>query len=119
MRHHTFIGVLVCLVLGACAQTPARPVAAGAVPIYDATQIALDRYRVIKRIGVDEWESAFRTRGHRDLESAQRAIVTAASQAGADGVINLTCFDKGDAMLKPDGYFCYGNAIALNDAAKK
>ena len=92
----------------ACAQT-AGPV----VPIYDATQLAMDRFTVVKRIGVQDWSSAFWIRGHRDLETAQHAIVNEAARVGADGVINLTCFGQTDRIFNPAGYFCYGNAIRI------
>jgi hypothetical protein len=91
----------------------AQPPGTGTVPIYDSTQIALDRYTVVRRIGITGWESAFRIRGHADVESAQRALLAEAARAGADGVINLICFDKTDRIFKPAGYFCYGNAIRI------
>jgi len=93
--------------------TASQPAPAGAVPIYDSTQVALARYTVLKRIGIDDWRSAFRIRGHGSLESAQLAIVSEAGRLGADGVINLTCFDQTDRIFNPAGYFCYGNAIRL------
>src|SRR5688500_10818020 len=68
------------------------------VAVYDATQIALDRYSVVRRVGIDGWESAFRIRGHGDLESAQRALLAEAARFEADGVINLICFDKTDRL---------------------
>ena len=85
------------------------------VPVYDATQLAIDRYTVIARLGVQDRESAIRIRGHRDLESAQHALVSDAARRGADGVINLTCFDQTDRIFNPAGYYCYGNAIKLRN----
>ena len=94
--------------------TKSAPVAStGAVPIYDSTQIALDRYTVLKRLGVEDWESAFRIPGYKDLETAQTALVNEAGRLGADGVINVACFDQTDRIFNPAGYFCYGNAIRL------
>ena len=87
--------------------------AAVEVTIYDSTQLAFHRYTVVKRIGLEDWESAFRIRGHRDLAGARQAVVDEAARAGADGVINLTCFDKTDRLFNPAGYFCYGNAIRV------
>ena len=106
---------VVLLFLCACAplKPTVAPSAAGAVPIYDSTQIAFDRYTVTKRLGIEDWESAFRIEGYRDLESAQAALVSEAGRLGADGVINLACFDQTDRIYKPAGYFCYGNAIRL------
>ena len=85
--------------------------AADGVPVYDATQVAFDGYVIIKRIGIEDWRSAFRLRGHADLATARQAIVNEAARLGADAVTNLTCFDQTDALFKPLGYFCYGNAI--------
>jgi hypothetical protein len=93
----------------------AQSAGAGTVPVYDATQIALDRYTVIARLGVEDWESSFRIRGHRDLESAKQALVSDAARRGADGVINLTCFDQTDRLFNPAGYYCYGNAIKIRN----
>jgi hypothetical protein len=96
------------------------PVAStGAVPIYDSTQIALDRYTVLKRLGVEDWESAFRIPGYKDLETAQTALVNEAGRLGADGVINVACFDQTDRIFNPAGYFCYGNAIKLKEVPKR
>ena len=91
----------------------AAQTAVAAVPIYDSTQIAFDRYTVTRRLGITGWDSAFRIRGHADVESAQRALLGEAARFGADGVINLICFDKTDRIFKPAGYFCYGNAIKI------
>src|SRR5687767_7146807 len=79
------------LPLLAAAQTSLRT-----VPVYDSTQIALAGYSVIKRVGVDDWSSSFRIRGHQDLASAQQAVIGEAARVGADGVVNLTCFDQTD-----------------------
>lgn len=113
MRHSALLVALA--VLAGCTHTGMRsqPAPVSAVPVYDSTQIALDRYSVVKRIGIDDWRSAFRIDGHGDLESARRAVVNEAGRVGADGVINLTCFDQTDRIFNPAGYFCYGNAIRL------
>jgi hypothetical protein len=102
-------------VAAACAglASPAAAVEQGGVPVYDATQVAFDRYVVVKRVGIDDWRSAFRIKGHADLAAATQAVLNEAAQAGADGVTNLTCFDQTDALFNPAGYFCYGNAIRL------
>jgi hypothetical protein len=85
----------------------------GRVPVYDATQVAFDRYVVVKRVGIDDWRSAFRIKGHADLAAATQAVLNEAARVGADGVTNLMCFDQTDALFNPAGYFCYGNAIRL------
>ena len=106
------------LAAGLALLTPAvsaQTAGAGTVPVYDATQIALDRYTVIARLGLEGWESSFRIRGHRDLESARQALMSDAARRGADGVINLTCFDQTDRIFNPAGYYCYANAIKIRN----
>jgi hypothetical protein len=82
-----------------------------AVAVYDATEVAFDRYVVVKRIGVGDWRSALGMRGHASLDAARKAVLDEAARAGADAVVNLTCFDQTDRMFNPTGYFCYANAI--------
>jgi hypothetical protein len=83
------------------------------LPVYDATQVAFGQYVVVKRVGIDDWRSAFRIKGHPDLAAATQAVLNEAAHAGADAVVNLTCFDRTDAIFNPSGYFCYGNAVRL------
>lgn len=106
--------------LALCAGTSAfaQPPAAAAVQIYDSTQLALDRYTVVRRLGITGWESAFRIRGHRDVEAARGALLTEAARFGADGVINVICFDQTDRVFNPAGYFCYGNAIRIRQVTR-
>ena len=85
----------------------------GPVPVYDSTQLALDRYTVIKRLWVEGWKSAFWISGYRDEPSARRALLNEAAGLNADAVINLHCLSQTDALLKSSGYYCYGNAIKL------
>ena len=103
------------LITAAAALSAAAPsyAATQRITVYDSTQLALHRYTVVKRIGVEDWESAFRIRGHETLDAARQALLNEAARVGADGLINITCFDQTDGMFKPQGYFCYGNAIRV------
>ena len=101
------IAVLALPFAEASAQTAAT------VPVYDATQVSLSRYTVVKRVGVGDWRSAFFLGGHSDLAAAQNAVVSEAARVGADGVVNLVCFDQTDRVFRRAGYHCYGNAIRL------
>jgi uncharacterized protein YbjQ (UPF0145 family) len=83
------------------------------VQVYDSTQIALDSYTVLKRMGVSEWRSAFRLSGYGDEQTARDALLANAAQVGADGVINLHCLSQTDRTFNSAGYYCYGNAIKL------
>ncbi len=95
--------------------TSAASAQSSGVPIYDATQLAHDRYTIVARLGIEDWASAFRIKGYGDLETAKRAIVNDAARRGADGVINLACFGQTDRIFKPAGYYCYGNAIRIKN----
>jgi uncharacterized protein YbjQ (UPF0145 family) len=83
-----------------------------AVPIYDSTEVALDRYTVVKRLGVQGWRSAFHIPSYRDAATATEALLAEAAQLGADGIVNLHCLDRSDRW-RGEGYYCYGNAIKL------
>ena len=92
--------------------------AAEAVRVYDSTEIALDSYTFVKRMGVSEWRSAFRIAGYSDEGQARDALLTRAAQLGADGVVNLHCLGQTDRVFNPAGYYCYGNAIRLKSATR-
>jgi uncharacterized protein YbjQ (UPF0145 family) len=93
-----------------CASSPAQERAP--VPIYDSTQIALDRYTVVKRLGVQGWRSGYYIESYGDVAAASDALLAQAAQLGADGLINVYCLDRSD-RLKGEGYYCYGNAIKV------
>jgi hypothetical protein len=85
----------------------------GAVTVYDATQLALGSYTVVERVGMHGWRSAFGVPGHASEEAARNAVLARATQAGADGVINLKCMSQTDGVFRPSGYYCYANAIRV------
>jgi hypothetical protein len=95
-------------VFSAHAPAQARP----GVPIYDSTQIALDRYTVVRRIGVQGWKSGYFIDSYPDAKTAAEALLDEAARLGADGLINLYCLNRSD-RLSGDGHYCYGNAIKL------
>ena len=87
--------------------------APSAVPVYDATQIALGGYVVVERVGVRDWRSAFSVPGYPTADEARSAVLASAARAGADAVTNLVCMSQTDGLFKPAGYYCYANAIRL------
>lgn len=96
----------------------AAPGAPQSVRVYDSTEIALDSYTIVKRLGVSEWRSAFRIAGYTDEGQARDALLTRAAQLGADGVVNLHCLGQTDRVFNPAGYYCYGSAIRLKSATR-
>jgi uncharacterized protein YbjQ (UPF0145 family) len=87
--------------------------AADAVPVkvFDATELPLDRYTVVKRIWIQTWRSAFWVSTYDEASDAIAALTSKAVDEGANGVINLHCLN--DTGGWGSGYFCYGLAIKL------
>jgi uncharacterized protein YbjQ (UPF0145 family) len=85
-----------------------------ALPVYDSTQIALDRYTVIKRLGVQGWRSGYYIPSYADAASAVQAVLEEAARLGADGVVNLYCLNRSD-RFRGEGHYCYANAIKLKE----
>jgi hypothetical protein len=105
--------------LAVCSIAAAAPAAPSQVPVYDPTQLALDGYTVVERIGVQRWRSAFGTSGHPTQEAARSAVLAEAARAGADAVTNLVCMAQTDGLFRPAGYYCYANAIKLRTASAR
>ena len=81
------------------------------VKIFDATELALDRYTVVKRIWTQTWRSAFWVSNYDDASDAIAALTSKAADEGANGVIDLHCLNDTGGWVS--GYFCYGLAIKL------
>ncbi len=92
-----------------CAQDAA---AVAPIRVYAPGEISPDRYRVLQRLWVDSWRSAFRVPSYDDPAAAFQALVDAANRVGADGLVNVQCL-SGGMLLDGAAHFCYGNAIRL------
>jgi uncharacterized protein YbjQ (UPF0145 family) len=84
---------------------------AARIKVFDATELPLDRYTVVKRIWTQTWHSAFWVSTHDAAADAIAALTSKAADEGANGVINLHCLN--DTGGWGSGYFCYGLAIKL------
>ena len=89
----------------------ARAADAASVRIFDATELPLNRYTVVKRIWTQSWRSAFWVSNYDEASDAIAALTSKAADEGANGVINLHCLN--DTGGWGSGYFCYGLAIKL------
>ncbi len=99
----------------AAPSAPSATSAPSTLRIYDSTELALDSYVVIHRVGVGNLRSAIGIPGHRDEASARAAVLAEAARAGADGIINLQCMGQTDGLFRSAGHYCYGNAIRLSN----
>ena len=86
----------------------------GSAPIrvFDATELSMNQYTVIRRIWADHWRSAFDVPKFADAGDAVQSLVAEASKAGADGLIDVHCLNARRGQ-GPDAFFCQGNAIRL------
>jgi hypothetical protein len=80
------------------------------IRIYEASELSLASYTVVKRIWTGTWWASFAVPTHVDMASAIEALKARAADAGANGVTNLFCLS--DAPWG-DRHFCYGLAIKL------
>jgi len=80
------------------------------VRVYDATELALQRYTVVKRLWAGTWHASFWVSSYDDVPAALRALTEKAADLEADGVTNVNCVSEaaGDG-----GFFCYGLAIKI------
>jgi len=83
----------------------------GAVRVFEAGELTLDRYTVIERLWTGTWRAAFWLPSHDDAAAAITALTSEAGRLGADGVTNLHCLKDRGGMS--GGYVCYGLAIKL------
>ena len=81
------------------------------VRVFDAGEMALASYTVIKRLWTGSWRASFWIPAHSDAGTAIAALTAEAGNLGADGVINLHCLN--DSGGWGGGYTCYGLAIKL------
>jgi hypothetical protein len=87
----------------------AKP-AAPPIRVYEASELSLASYTVVKRIWAGTWRASLWVPTHTELADAIEALKAKAADAGADGVVNLHCLSEAPW---DDRYFCYGLAIKL------
>jgi len=83
---------------------------APAIRVYDATELALQRYTVVKRLWAGTWRSSFWVSSYDDAPAALKALTEKAADLEADGVTNVHCVSE---AAGEGGFFCYGLAIKL------
>ena len=108
-RNNVAAAALACMLCFAAGSAPGAD--AARVKVFDATELSLDRYTVVKRIWVQSWRSAFWLPNYDQAADAIAALTSKAADEGANGVINLHCLNDTDGW--GGGYFCYGLAIKL------
>ena len=111
MRRATIAVALLSCVLTVLAM-PARG-AEGAAPVkvFDAGELTLASYTVLKRLWTGSWRASFWVPVHDDAAAAITALTSEAASLGADAIVNLHCLNDSGGLFP--GYTCYGLAIKL------
>jgi hypothetical protein len=111
MKQSTVIAVLLSCTLGVGGGA-ALAADAEQIRVFDATELPLHRYEVVKRIWTQTWHASFWVSTHDEAADAIAALTRKAADAGANGVINLHCLNDTGGWSS-NGYFCHGLAIKL------
>jgi hypothetical protein len=83
--------------------------------VFEAGELTWDRYTLVKRIWVESWRTAFWLPLHDNAADAITALHAEAASLGADGIVNLSCFNDRGSGTGSNSFFCYGSAIKLKD----
>jgi uncharacterized protein YbjQ (UPF0145 family) len=90
------------LLLAGCATT--APVPPEQVAVHESVTSAPVNYKVIERIWVDTWPSAFVVPTYASREEATQAMRQKAAELGGNGVLNFGCYRRhGDDSLSCNG----------------
>ena len=105
------IAAVVCLFLVTIAGLATAAEPAAPLRVFDAGELTLNRYTVVKRLWTGALRASFWIPSYDDAGTAISALTSEARSLGADGVVNLHCLnDRGGWS---GGYTCYGLAIKL------
>jgi len=102
---------VMCLVLLPLASPVIAAEPEAPLRVFDAGELTLDRYTVVKRLWTGTLSSAFWISAYDDAAGAITALTSEARSLGADGVVNLHCLNDNTGL--GGGYICYGLAIKL------
>ena len=102
------------LALAGCAGAPAGPPRqASEIKVFEYNETRSLSYRIVERIWVEHWTSAFSIPGYPTEREAVAALKARAAQIGADAVLSLACLDQKTFWKQQPSYICYGDAIKL------
>ena len=96
--------VLVLLTSGCASNTPA-PVEQ--VTVHESQASVTASYKVIQRIWVDTWASAFLVPTYASREEAAQAMRQKAAELGGNGVLNFGCYRQ----YSDDSLGCNGTVV--------
>ena len=95
---------LALLLAGCATQAPVPP---EQVAVHDSVTSAPVNYKVIQRVWVDSWASAFILPTYASREAAAQAMRQKAADLGGNGVLNFGCYRK----YADDSLGCNGTVV--------
>jgi len=111
MKSIRAIAAIILFVSGTVAGVGVSAQDVAPVRVFDAGELAPNRYNVLERLWTGTWRAPFWFPSHDDAGAAVTALTNKAASLGADGVVNLHCLN--DTGAWGGGYYCYGLAIKL------
>ncbi len=105
------VAAVTCLLLLSVAGPVTAAEPAAPLRVFDAGELTLDRYLVVKRLWTGALRASFWIPAYDDAATAITALTSEARSLGADGVVNLHCLNDNTGW--GGGYTCYGLAIKL------
>ena len=118
VRACALLAVAVCT-LAACAGIAQSDIekTAPEVKVYQLGENIPRPYGVVAHLPADNWRSSFLLPMYPSQDEAIAALQTEASRRGADGLINIVCFDerrsKWLSSSTDPAILCYGLAIRV------
>jgi hypothetical protein len=93
-RNATHVFPVLAVLAGCASQLPAPPVTPDQVSVHESVISARSDFRIIKRLWIESWGSAFGTPSYGTQKEAMDAFRQHAANLGGNGVINFGCYRK-------------------------
>jgi hypothetical protein len=104
--------------LTGCASKPVTSskskVSPAEVKIYQTTDLLASQYTLVEYVWISSWHSNLTYPTFKSEASGIDAMKRIASDAGANGLINVICLDGRAKASQSLELYCYGDAIRVN-----
>ena len=121
MQHSSLVAPVTVAVfaLWGCASTPPGDIEgrAAEVKIYRMDDLAGTPYKVVSRLWVGSWRSAFWAPTYPSEDQAIGSLRAEAARLDANGLVNVICLDQGRSKWSQSAgpaVLCYANAISVS-----
>jgi hypothetical protein len=84
------------------------------VKVYATTDLLQSQYAFVDYVWITSWRSAFTYPSFKSENDGLDAMKRVASDAGANGLINVICIDTRSKPSQTADLNCYGDAIRVN-----